>query len=143
MKSNDGRLGHYPQAAPLPTFWDNPLALRLTKPPSHHTSASFPRPKTLCQGSMKPRSTNVHLGFMDLFHETLREQHHQLQAFPGTLRGVAMQWFAGLPPKNIHTFNNLAKIFVSQIVGNYAKRLEVADLFDIWYTKDESLKKNP
>ncbi|RDX70366.1 hypothetical protein CR513_50400, partial [Mucuna pruriens] len=28
--------------------------------------------------------------------------------FPGTLRGVSMQWFASLPPGTIHTFNNLA-----------------------------------
>ncbi|RDX65278.1 hypothetical protein CR513_56080, partial [Mucuna pruriens] len=48
--------------------------------------------------------------------------------FPGTLRGVAMQWFAGLPPKSIHTFNNLVTIFVSQFAANRAKRLEDKNL---------------
>ncbi|RDX76935.1 hypothetical protein CR513_43022, partial [Mucuna pruriens] len=38
--------------------------------------------------------------------------------FPGTLGGVAMQWFV-----TIHTFNDLAAF-----VANRAKRLEVVDL---------------
>ncbi|RDY10689.1 hypothetical protein CR513_04759, partial [Mucuna pruriens] len=34
-----------------------------------------------------------------------------------------MQWFAGLPPRTIHTFNDLAAIFVSQFTANRTKRL--------------------
>ncbi|RDX86454.1 hypothetical protein CR513_32210, partial [Mucuna pruriens] len=37
--------------------------------------------------------------------------------FPTTLRGVAMQWFVSLPPRTIHTFNDLTMIFVSQFAA--------------------------
>ncbi|RDX88249.1 hypothetical protein CR513_30187, partial [Mucuna pruriens] len=60
--------------------------------------------------------------------------------FPGTLRGVAMQWMATLPPKSIQTFKDLASSFLSQFAGNKVKRLEVADLFDIRQAEGESLK---
>ncbi|RDX86850.1 hypothetical protein CR513_31764, partial [Mucuna pruriens] len=60
--------------------------------------------------------------------------------FPGTLRGVAMQWMATLPPRSIHTFNDLARLFLSQFAANKAKKLEVADLFDIKQARGESLK---
>ncbi|RDY09029.1 hypothetical protein CR513_06675, partial [Mucuna pruriens] len=38
--------------------------------------------------------------------------------FPGTLRGVAMQWMATLPPRSIQTFKDLAGSFVSQFAAN-------------------------
>ncbi|RDX78857.1 hypothetical protein CR513_40798, partial [Mucuna pruriens] len=43
--------------------------------------------------------------------------------FPGTLRGVAMQWMATLPPRSIHTFNDLARLFVSQFAANKVKKM--------------------
>ncbi|RDX77140.1 hypothetical protein CR513_42779, partial [Mucuna pruriens] len=46
-----------------------------------------------------------------------------------------MQWFIGLPPRTIHTFNNLVAVFVSQFTANHVKGLEVADLFDIQQAK--------
>ncbi|RDX65555.1 hypothetical protein CR513_55780, partial [Mucuna pruriens] len=51
--------------------------------------------------------------------------------FPGTLRGVAMQWMAMLPPRSIQTFKDLAGSFVSQFAANKVKKLEVVDFFDI------------
>ncbi|RDX87783.1 hypothetical protein CR513_30703, partial [Mucuna pruriens] len=60
--------------------------------------------------------------------------------FPGTLRGVAMQWMTTLPARTIRTFNDLASAFASQFAANKAKQLEVADLFDIRQAKEESLK---
>ncbi|RDX83778.1 hypothetical protein CR513_35280, partial [Mucuna pruriens] len=60
--------------------------------------------------------------------------------FPGTLRGVAMQWIATLPPRFVHTFNDLARLFVSQFTANKVKKLEVADLFNIKQARGESLK---
>ncbi|RDY11319.1 hypothetical protein CR513_04042, partial [Mucuna pruriens] len=60
--------------------------------------------------------------------------------FPGTLRRVAMQWMATLPPRSIQTFKDLASSFVSQFAANKVKKLEVANLFDIKQTKGESLK---
>ncbi|RDX97000.1 hypothetical protein CR513_20277, partial [Mucuna pruriens] len=60
--------------------------------------------------------------------------------FPGTLRGVAMQWMATLPPRSIQTFKDLAGSFVSQFAANKVKKLEVANLFDIKQTEGESLK---
>ncbi|RDX95528.1 hypothetical protein CR513_21936, partial [Mucuna pruriens] len=38
--------------------------------------------------------------------------------FPGTLRGVAMQWMTTLPPKSIQTFKDLPGSFVSQFAAN-------------------------
>ncbi|RDY09084.1 hypothetical protein CR513_06611, partial [Mucuna pruriens] len=46
-----------------------------------------------------------------------------------------MKWFAGLPPRAIHTFSDLVAIFVSQFAANHTKRLEVIDLFDIRQAK--------
>ncbi|RDX74024.1 hypothetical protein CR513_46273, partial [Mucuna pruriens] len=60
--------------------------------------------------------------------------------FPGTLRGVAMQWMATLPPRSIQTFKDLASSFVSQFATNKVKKLEVADLFDIRQIEGGSLK---
>ncbi|RDX61807.1 hypothetical protein CR513_59925, partial [Mucuna pruriens] len=60
--------------------------------------------------------------------------------FPGTLRGVAMQWMATLSARSIRTFNDLASLFLSQFAANKIKRLEVADLFDIKQSRGESLK---
>ncbi|RDX98500.1 hypothetical protein CR513_18558, partial [Mucuna pruriens] len=60
--------------------------------------------------------------------------------FPGTLRGVALQWIMNLPPRSIYTFNDLASMFLSQFAANKPKRLEVADLFDIRQAEGESLK---
>ncbi|RDX67750.1 hypothetical protein CR513_53333, partial [Mucuna pruriens] len=60
--------------------------------------------------------------------------------FPGTLRGVSMQWMTTLPPRSIHTFNDLARLFLSQFAVNKAKKLEVADLFDIKQARGKSLK---
>ncbi|RDX69457.1 hypothetical protein CR513_51431, partial [Mucuna pruriens] len=60
--------------------------------------------------------------------------------FPGTLKGVAMQWMATLPPRTIRTFSDLANAFTSQFAANKKKQLEVADLFDIRQAKEEGLK---
>ncbi|RDX61755.1 hypothetical protein CR513_59981, partial [Mucuna pruriens] len=60
--------------------------------------------------------------------------------FPGTLRGVAMQWMTTLLARTIRTFNDLASTFVSQFAANKAKKLEVADLFDVKQARGESLK---
>ncbi|RDX95699.1 hypothetical protein CR513_21741, partial [Mucuna pruriens] len=60
--------------------------------------------------------------------------------FPGTLRGVALQWIMNLPPRSIYSFNDLANVFRSQFAANKPKRLEVADLFDIKQAGGESLK---
>ncbi|RDY02806.1 hypothetical protein CR513_13699, partial [Mucuna pruriens] len=60
--------------------------------------------------------------------------------FPGTLRGVAMQWMTMLPPRSIQTFKDLVGSFVSQFAANKVKKLDVADLFDIKQTEGESLK---
>ncbi|RDX91698.1 hypothetical protein CR513_26280, partial [Mucuna pruriens] len=60
--------------------------------------------------------------------------------FPGTLRGVALQWIMNLPPRSIYAFNDLASMFLSQFAANKPKRLEVVDLFDIRQAGGESLK---
>ncbi|RDX82668.1 hypothetical protein CR513_36521, partial [Mucuna pruriens] len=56
--------------------------------------------------------------------------------FPRTLRG----WITTLPAWSIRMFNDLVGSFVSQFAANKVKRLEVADLFDIKQSREESLK---
>ncbi|RDX89002.1 hypothetical protein CR513_29341, partial [Mucuna pruriens] len=60
--------------------------------------------------------------------------------FPGTLKGVVLQWMMNLPPRSIRVINDLADLFLSQFAANKSKRLEVADLFDIRQAGGESLK---
>ncbi|RDX63853.1 hypothetical protein CR513_57664, partial [Mucuna pruriens] len=60
--------------------------------------------------------------------------------FLGTLRRVAMQWMATLPPRSIQTFKDLAGSILPQFAANKVKRLEVANLFDIRQTEGEKLK---
>ncbi|RDX77260.1 hypothetical protein CR513_42646, partial [Mucuna pruriens] len=60
--------------------------------------------------------------------------------FPGTLRGVALQWIMNLPPRSIYAFNDLADMFLSQFAANKPKRLEVANMFGIKQAGRESLK---
>ncbi|RDX99754.1 hypothetical protein CR513_17148, partial [Mucuna pruriens] len=44
--------------------------------------------------------------------------------FPGTLRGVTMQWMATLLARSIQTFSDLARSFVSQFAANKIKKLK-------------------
>ncbi|RDX81361.1 hypothetical protein CR513_37971, partial [Mucuna pruriens] len=60
--------------------------------------------------------------------------------FPGTLRGVVLQWIMNLSPRSIYAFGDLAGLFLSQFAANKLKRLEVVDLFDIKQARGESLK---
>ncbi|RDY11001.1 hypothetical protein CR513_04401, partial [Mucuna pruriens] len=63
--------------------------------------------------------------------------------FPSTQGGgdgVAMQWLLGLLARTIRTFSDLATLFISQLVANKAKCLEVANLFDIKQRKCENMK---
>ncbi|RDX92796.1 hypothetical protein CR513_25026, partial [Mucuna pruriens] len=60
--------------------------------------------------------------------------------FPGTMRGVAMNWLAIVPPRSIRSFNDIAISFASQFAANKVKCLEVTDLFDIRQDKGETLK---
>ncbi|RDX66338.1 hypothetical protein CR513_54902, partial [Mucuna pruriens] len=69
-----------------------------------------------------------------------RNDRLSCKLFPGTLRGVAMQWMTMLLPRSIQTFKDLAGSFVSQFAANKVKKLEVANLFDIRQTEGESLK---
>ncbi|RDX96004.1 hypothetical protein CR513_21383, partial [Mucuna pruriens] len=66
--------------------------------------------------------------------------HLSYKLFPDTLRGVAMWWFLGLPPRSVTSFVGLAATFESQFAANKTKRLEVVDLFDIKQSRTETLK---
>ncbi|RDX87360.1 hypothetical protein CR513_31174, partial [Mucuna pruriens] len=104
-----------------------------------------------------PIPTNFRELVVDPFDGT-QDPHSHLQAFQtqmynsggsdalncklflDTLRGVAMQWLSILLAWTIQSFKDLAVLFVSQFIANKAKRLEVADLFDIRQAKGENLK---
>ncbi|RDX77031.1 hypothetical protein CR513_42907, partial [Mucuna pruriens] len=75
---------------------------------------------------------SIHLlAFQTQVYISGRDDAISCKLFLGTLRGVAMQWFTSLPPRTIHTFNDLAVVCVLQFITNRTKRLEVVDLFDI------------
>jgi hypothetical protein len=39
------------------------------------------------------------------------------RAFPLTLKGVAKNWFTGLPPKSVNTFKELGRLFLAQFLA--------------------------
>ncbi|RDY01388.1 hypothetical protein CR513_15295, partial [Mucuna pruriens] len=53
------------------------------------------------------------------------------------------RWMATLPPRSIHTCNDLARLFLSKFAANKTKKLEVADLFDFKQARGESLCAGP
>ncbi|RDX91621.1 hypothetical protein CR513_26382, partial [Mucuna pruriens] len=59
--------------------------------------------------------------------------------FLGTLRGVAMRWFLGMPPRFVTSFADLTAAFESHFMTNKTKCLEVANLFDIKQSKTKTL----
>ncbi|RDX67172.1 hypothetical protein CR513_53982, partial [Mucuna pruriens] len=73
--------------------------------------------------------THIHLqAFQTQIYINDGDDTISYKLFPGTFRGVTMQWFLSLPPRNIHTFNDLAMTFVSARTGKHIEAKE--DQFD-------------
>jgi hypothetical protein len=62
------------------------------------------------------------------------------RAFPLTLKGVAKDWFTGLPPKSIGTFKELGRLFLTQFLATRKRKKDPTCLLTLRQDKEESLK---
>ncbi|RDX77060.1 hypothetical protein CR513_42877, partial [Mucuna pruriens] len=132
-----GEREEEPEEMVTPPFWGQPFCKEIDKtaiPPNFREIIVEP-----FDGSQDP---HAHLqAFQTQIYISGGNDRLSCKLFPGTLRGVAMQWMSTLPPRSIQTFRDLAGFFLSQFAANKVKRLEVTDLFDVKQGEGESLKK--
>jgi hypothetical protein len=62
------------------------------------------------------------------------------RAFPLTLKGVAKDWFTGLPPKSVSTFKELGRLFLTQFLATRKRKKDPTCLLTLRQGKEESLK---
>jgi hypothetical protein len=62
------------------------------------------------------------------------------RAFPLTLKGVAKDWFTGLPPKSVGTFKELGRLFLTQFLATRKRKKDPTCLLTLRQGKEESLK---
>jgi hypothetical protein len=62
------------------------------------------------------------------------------RAFPLTLKGVAKDWFTGLPPKSVGTFKELGRLFLTQFLATRKRKKNANCLLTMRQGKEESLK---
>jgi hypothetical protein len=62
------------------------------------------------------------------------------RAFPLTLKGVAKEWFTGLPPKSVGTFKELGRLFLTQFLATRKRKKNATCLLTLRQGKEESLK---
>jgi hypothetical protein len=62
------------------------------------------------------------------------------RAFPLTLKGVAKDWFTGLPPKSVGTFKELGRLFLTQFLATRKRKKNATCLLTMRQGKEESLK---
>jgi hypothetical protein len=62
------------------------------------------------------------------------------RAFPLTLKGVAKDWFTGLPPKTVGTFKELGRLFLTQFLATRKRKKNATCLLTLRQGKEESLK---
>jgi hypothetical protein len=57
-----------------------------------------------------------------------------------TLKGVANDWFTGLPPKSVGTFKELGRLFLTQFLATRKRKKSVTCLLTLCQGKEETLK---
>jgi hypothetical protein len=62
------------------------------------------------------------------------------RTFPLTLKGVANDWFTGLPPKSVGTFKELGCLFLTQFLATRKRKKSVTCLLTLCQGKEETLK---
>ncbi|RDX65831.1 hypothetical protein CR513_55474, partial [Mucuna pruriens] len=136
FKSAEEWEATHPDAAFMHPFWGQPFSADIDEtpvPPGFREVVVEP-----FDGTQDP---HAHLqAYQTQMYISGGSDQLNCKLFPGALRGVAMQWMATLPPRSIQTFGQLAGSFISQFAANKAKKLEVADLFDLKQGREESLK---
>jgi hypothetical protein len=73
-----------------------------------------------------------------ILHGTLDEI--ACRAFPLTLKGVAKDWFIGLPPKSVGTFKELGRLLLTQFLATRKRKKNANCLLTMCQGKEESLK---
>jgi hypothetical protein len=73
-----------------------------------------------------------------ILHGTLDEI--ACRAFPLTLKGVAKDWFTGLPLKSVGTFKELGRLFLTQFLATRKRKKNATCLLTLRQDKEESLK---
>jgi hypothetical protein len=73
-----------------------------------------------------------------ILHGTLDEI--ACRAFPLTLKGVAKDWFTGLPPKLVGTFKELGRLFLAQFLATRKRKKSVTCLLTLHQGNEETLK---
>ena len=58
----------------------------------------------------------------------------------GTLAEIALEWFNTIPSSSINSFNDFKCLFLERSSANRAKPVEMANMFDIRQTTEETLK---
>ena len=61
--------------------------------------------------------------------------------FPTSLKGAALTWYSGLPPRSIDSFDIIVKYFCEQYVTNRSHRMTSTALVSLGQVDDKSLKK--
>ncbi|RDX77340.1 hypothetical protein CR513_42558, partial [Mucuna pruriens] len=120
IKGARGREAPTQQETPQ-SFWGQPFSQEIDEtrvPPNFREIMVEP-----FDGSQDP---HAHLqAFQAQMYISGGDDKLSCKLFSGTLRGVAMQWIATLPPRMIQTFNDLADAFTSQFAANKKKQLEI------------------
>jgi hypothetical protein len=62
------------------------------------------------------------------------------RAFPLTLKGVAKDWFTGLPLKSVGTFKELGRLFLTQFLATRKRKKNATCLLTMRQGNEESLK---
>ncbi|RDY07110.1 hypothetical protein CR513_08815, partial [Mucuna pruriens] len=123
MRSNTGHAGPTLQTTPSPTFLGQPFGVGIDQviiTPAPHFRELLVDP---FDGTQDPHK---HLqDFQTQVYISGRDNDISCKLFLGTLRGITMQWFSGLSPRTIHTFNDLVMTFWPP--GSLCTRLELVD----------------
>jgi hypothetical protein len=53
-----------------------------------------------------------------------------------TLKGVAKEWFTGLPPKSVGTFKELGRLFLTQFLATKKRKKNATCLLTLLQDKD-------
>lgn len=63
-----------------------------------------------------------------------------MKLFPATLKGTTLWWFMGLRGNNIHTWEDMKKVFLQKYEDYCKARDLIEEIFQMTQKEDESLE---